>query len=149
MSKIEQLREYMEKEDLDGFYVAKPANVRAVSAYTGEDSFLFITKSKQYFLTDPRYTEQASYECPEYEIRNWRSTRSRSIGEAVALCAEEEKVERIGFEQDYLTFGAWKSMQDAMKVELVPTLNVIEELRAVKTPEEIKNLTVEIGRAHV
>ena len=33
-------------------------------------------------------------------------------------------------------------MQDAMKVELVPTLNVIEELRAVKTPEEIKNLTV-------
>lgn len=142
MSKIEQLREYMEREGLDGFYVAKPANVRAVSAYTGEDSFLFITKSKQYFLTDPRYTEQASYECPEYEIRNWRSTRSRSIGEAVALCAEEEKVERIGFEQDYLTFGAWKSMQDAMKVELVPTLNVIEELRAVKTPEEIKNLTV-------
>ena len=32
MSKIEQLREYMEKEGLDGFYVANPANVRAVSA---------------------------------------------------------------------------------------------------------------------
>lgn len=62
MSRLEQLRAYMEENHLDAFYVAKPANVRCISGYTGEDSFLFITKGNQYFLTDPRYTEQASYE---------------------------------------------------------------------------------------
>ena len=67
MERLTKLREYMEKENLDGFYVAKPANVRCISGYTGEDSFLFITKANQYFITDARYTEQASYECPEYE----------------------------------------------------------------------------------
>lgn len=142
MRSIEQLRLYMEKEGLDGFYVAKPANVRCISAYTGEDSYLFITKGKQYFLTDPRYTEQASYECPDYEIVDWRNGFSYNIGAAVAHCAEMNQVTKIGFEQDYLTFGAWKSMQDQSETEFVPTLNVIEGFRAVKTPEEIKNLTI-------
>lgn len=52
MERLTKLREYMEKENLDGFYVAKPANVRCISGYTGEDSFLFITKANQYFITD-------------------------------------------------------------------------------------------------
>ena len=58
MDRLTQLREYMEKERLDAFYIAKPANVRCISGFTGEDSFLFITKANQYFITDARYTEQ-------------------------------------------------------------------------------------------
>ena len=72
IDRLTQLREYMEKERLDAFYIAKPANVRCISGFTGEDSFLFITKANQYFITDARYTEQASYECPDYELVNWR-----------------------------------------------------------------------------
>ena len=56
MDRLTQLREYMEKERLDAFYIAKPANVRCISGFTGEDSFLFITKANQYFITDARYT---------------------------------------------------------------------------------------------
>ena len=52
MDRLTQLREYMEKERLDAFYIAKPANVRCISGFTGEDSFLFITKANQYFITD-------------------------------------------------------------------------------------------------
>ena len=36
----------------------------------------------------------------------------------------------------------WNSMQAELGAEMVPTLNVIEGFRAIKTPEEIKNLTV-------
>ena len=142
MKRLEQLRAYMEKEGLDGFYIAKPANVRCISSYTGEDSYLFITKENQYFITDPRYTEQAAYECPDYEIVDWRNGHGYNMGTTVAYYAGLNQVTKIGFEQDYLTFGTWKSMQDQVKAEFVPTLNVIEGFRAVKTPEEIKNLTV-------
>lgn len=132
----------MEKEGMDGFYIAKPANVRCISSYTGEDSYLFITKGNQYFITDPRYTEQAAYECPDYEIVDWRNGFGYNIGATIAHYAELNQVKRIGFEQDYLTFGTWKSMQDQVKAEFVPTLNVIEGFRAAKTPEEIRNLTI-------
>ena len=104
MDRLTQLREYMEKERLDAFYIAKPANVRCISGFTGEDSFLFITKANQYFITDARYTEQASYECPDYELVNWRINFGYSMGKAVAYCADKDGVKTIGFEQDHLTF---------------------------------------------
>lgn len=142
MDRLTQLREYMEKERLDAFYIAKPANVRCISGFTGEDSFLFITKANQYFITDARYTEQASYECPDYELVNWRINFGCSMGKAVAYCVDKDGVKTIGFEQDHLTFEKWNSMQAELSAEMVPTLNVIEGFRAIKTPEEIKNLTV-------
>ena len=142
MDRLTQLREYMEKERLDAFYIAKPANVRCISGFTGEDSFLFITKANQYFITDARYTEQASYECPDYELVNWRINFGYSMGKAVAYCADKDGVKTIGFEQDHLTFEKWNSMQAELSAEMVPALNVIEGFRAIKTPEEIKNLTV-------
>lgn len=41
MDRLTQLREYMEKERLDAFYIAKPANVRCISGFTGKThSFL-------------------------------------------------------------------------------------------------------------
>lgn len=141
MQRLEQLKTYMEREGLDGFYVAKPENVRCISGYTGEDSFLFITRARLYFITDPRYTEQAAFECPEYELVDWR-TNGKVIGSTVSALVEKEQVTKIGFEEDYLTFASWKSMQECTKAELVPTRNVIEELRAVKTPEELKKLRI-------
>lgn len=64
------------------------------------------------------------------------------MGKAVAYCADKDGVKTIGFEQDHLTFEKWNSMQAELSAEMVPTLNVIEGFRAIKTPEEIKNLTV-------
>lgn len=127
----------MEKEHLDGFYVAKPENVRYISSYTGDDSYLFITRDKAYFITDPRYTEQAGCECPEYEIVNWRLP-GNTIGDTVAALAEKEGVKAAGFESDYLTFDKYKSMEDTVKAQLVPTCQVIDMFRSVKTAEEIE-----------
>ena len=57
---MEQLLAYMQKEHLDGMFISRPVNVKYVSHYTGEDSWLFITEQEKFFLTDPRYTEQVS-----------------------------------------------------------------------------------------
>lgn len=142
MDRLERLREYIEKEGLDGFYIAEPANVRYISGYTGEDSFLFIDRENQYFITDPRYTEQAGMECPAYQIVNWRASKGYSVGSALAETVARDGVKTIGFEADYLTFQTWKNMQDLLGAELVPTENVIERFREEKTPEEIQKLRI-------
>ena len=51
---MEQLLAYMQKEHLDGMFISRPVNVKYVSHYTGEDSWLFITEQEKFFLTDPR-----------------------------------------------------------------------------------------------
>ena len=135
MEALQKLKNYMEEQGIDSFFIAKPANVRYISSYTGEDSYLYVTKSKQYFITDPRYTEQASYECPSYEIVNWR-TPGNTIGKTVGVLSEREQIKTIAFEEDYLTFGFYESIRNSVKAEMIPTSNVTEEFRSVKTKEE-------------
>ena len=65
---MERLLNIMRERNLDGYYISRPVNVNYISHYTGADSFLFITEGEKFFLTDPRYTEQAAMECPDYTI---------------------------------------------------------------------------------
>ena len=46
----EKLLAYMEKNGIDGFFIAKKENVRYISGYTGWDSYLLITRGTSYFI---------------------------------------------------------------------------------------------------
>lgn len=141
MNNVQKLLTYMEKENLDAFYISSPANVRYISGYTGDDSYLVITKNKKYFITDPRYTEQAAEECPDYQIYNWR-TPGKTIGDALGNIISTEHIKNVGFESDKVTYQDYKEMEDKAKAELVPTVDVIETFRAIKSEEEIACLRI-------
>ena len=132
---MKRLREVIEKNGWEGFLVTQPINVNYVSHYTGADSYLLFTRSKKYFLTDPRYTEQASKECPDYEIFEWRPFGS--LGKAVAHLADQEGLSNLAYEASHLTVSQYRMMEADIRAELVPTEGVIEEFRSVKSPEEI------------
>lgn len=134
---IDKLLTYMEKNHLEGFFVSKPENVRYISGYTGEDSFLFITKDKKYFITDPRYTEQASYECPTYEIINWRLP-GKVLGDAIVALTETTHIRNLAFENTYITFDKYNSLCEKLSIELIPQEEVIEVFRSSKTLQEIE-----------
>ena len=133
----EKLLSYMEDKHLDGFFVAKKENVRYISGYTGDDSYLLITRSNYYFLTDPRYTEQAAIECPQYKVVNWREKR-KPVGCKISELMEENKLSALAFEADEMNFADYKSFKEAFKGELIPETGVIEKMRQVKTPQEIE-----------
>lgn len=132
----EKLLAYMEKENIDSFYVAKKENVRFVSGYTGDDSFLFITKGKYYFITDPRYTEQAAIECPEYEIYNWR-TPGKTAADAVQALMEKSGAKNVAFEADKLSYAGYLDFEKAVTGEKIPVTGVIETMRQIKSEKEI------------
>ncbi len=131
----EKLLTYMDEAGLDAFFVARAENVRYISDYTGADSYLLLTRDRRIFLTDPRYTEQAQLECPDYEIVNWRSSGSMEA----ALCAllPRDREIRLGFEARQMNFSRYAALKELLRGELVPTEDVIEKMRAIKTPREI------------
>ena len=141
MSEIvtERIREYMGKQGIGGFFISRPVNVKYVSGYTGEDSYLFLTADQKYFITDPRYTEQVSYECPDYTIVEWRKEYGSIPGAAAGL-AEKEGLKSIGFEADHLVVDFYRQLEEKTKAELVGLEGVVEELRSHKTPKEIEYL---------
>lgn len=133
-----KLAAWMEEQHIDAFFVSKLMNVRYVSDYTSDDAYLLLTPTKQFFLTDPRYMEQASKECLSYTIMEWRAIGS--VGSAVARIAKEEGLHRIAFEEDHLVYSFYSQIREAVDAELIPVSGVVEELRSHKTPQEIEYL---------
>lgn len=135
---MNKLLETMKKQGLDGFFVSKLMNVRYVSGYTSDDAYLLITEKGGYFLTDPRYTEQAGKECPDYRIVNWRADGG-SVAGAVNRISKELGLKRVAFEGDSVNYNMYAELAKS-EAETVAVNGVIETMRAVKTPEEIRNL---------
>lgn len=128
--------EYLEKNNLEALFISRPVNVRYVSGYTSDDAYLFLTKKKKFFITDPRYTELASQECKSYELVEWRD-HFGSVPDAIAGLARQEKVKTIGYESTHLVVDFYQKIIQQIKGEFVPTDGLIEELRMHKTEQEI------------
>ena len=88
-------------------------------------------------MTDPRYTEQADIEVPDYEIINWRLP-GRTVGDTVARLASEKNIKTIAFEADYLTYDMYSDFTSKTKAEFVQEGGVIDRMRAIKSPKEIQ-----------
>ncbi len=134
----EKLVEYLNAEDLDAIFIQKNENVRYISSYTGDDSYLMIDRrGNRIFITDPRYTEQAGEECPEYSLVEWRSEYG-SVAAAVAGIAKKEKYTRLGYESDVMVVSFFEEMTKEASFESVGLKGVVEGLRSHKTKEEIE-----------
>lgn len=125
----------MAEKGVDAFYISNHENVRYVSGYTGDDSSLLVTAGKAYFLTDPRYTEQAAMECPGWEIVNWRRPGC-TMGDALAAVAAGT-LKTIAFEAPAVPYEAYADLQEKAGAQMVPVSGVVEQLRRVKTAQEI------------
>lgn len=136
---LEILVSYLNNENIDGFFVSRPENVRYISNYTGEDSYLFITNKENYFITDARYTEQAEKECTGFVIINWKEVGS-SLVDAIQSIVDRLTINSYLFESDFVSFTTYNNLKTKVKAEAIPRTNVIEEFRSIKTPQEIKYL---------
>ncbi len=137
---IEKIVRYLNENGIDAFFVSKPQNVRYISSYTGDDSYLLITQTNRYFITDPRYTEQAHQECPGYEIVNHRERGG--VADMIKYLTEQMEIKSLAFEGDHVTYTMYDEIRTKIMADTVSVTGVIEKLRAVKTPEEIHNLRV-------
>lgn len=126
-----------EDEGIDAYFIAKKENIRFITGFTGDDSYAFITKDKCYFITDPRYIEQAQQECPEYEIYNWR-VDGKTLGDACAALATLNNTKRIGFEGDKVNYDIYADFDNKVDAELAAASGIIEKLRSIKSPLEIQ-----------
>jgi Xaa-Pro aminopeptidase len=138
MGKIEKLRADFSALGIDGILITSPYNRRFVSNFTGSAGAVLISAEQAQFITDFRYVEQASKQCSEFEVVKFSS----SIPQEVAEQAKKLGIQRLGYEEDYLTVSSFKSYEKEVDADLVPVKGVIEKLRLIKTDAEIKILKV-------
>ena len=68
MTKLTKLRQALNDQELDGLIITNSYNRRYITGFTGTAGLALITKDEQIFLTDFRYTEQATDQAIGFEI---------------------------------------------------------------------------------
>lgn len=126
---------------LDALLVALSPNLRYLTGFTGSGGNLLLTPDRDILFTDPRYTMQAASET-SCRVRIAKGPLVNAVSGAI----RRMKLRRIGYEPARMTCDALESlksklpMRASMEPVAEPATGWIEELRAIKSPEEIERI---------
>jgi Xaa-Pro aminopeptidase len=123
-------------EEVDALLVTEPANLRYVTGFTGSNGFAVVGPNVRRFVTDFRYVEQAKTEVPDFD-------REQGPPDMLsALSTGWNGVARLGFDDAHMPVRTHKRLRELVpsSVELVPSAGVIEDVRAVKEPDEVSRI---------
>ncbi|MCX6009904.1 MAG: Xaa-Pro peptidase family protein [Chloroflexi bacterium] len=148
MSRLQRLRQSLTQQELDVLIVSQPENRRYLSGFTGSTGWLLISSSNAFLAVDFRYVEQAKKEASDFDIIhvkgdlvNWLPKLASDLG-----------FKKVGFEADQVPFAIYQQLfktvdDDHYQTQLIPTNGLVESLRVVKEPEEVKFITAAVKLA--
>ncbi len=130
-----RLAERVTERELDALLVTNLVNVRYLTGFTGTNGVAIVGSGERLFVTDFRYVDQAEAQVPG-EFERVRGKQDLLGDAAVRLSG------RVGFDDEHLTVAAHRKLGEFVPgdVELVPAGGLVEELRAVKEPQEVERI---------
>ena len=134
--KLQKLRNEMEQQNIEALLITSQYNLRYITEFTGSAGLALITQEKAFFVTDFRYTEQASAQVKEFEVVQAKT----NLLEEVTEISKSLGLKSVAFEQDYVTFALYTQYAEKLEAELKPASGLIEKIRMIKTPEEVEVL---------
>src|SRR4051794_17453158 len=122
-------------DDLDALVVTNLTNVRYLTGYTGSNGVAVVGPELRLFFTDFRYMTQAAEEVSGFEVRRGERDLLGDVAEAVSG--------RVGFEDASLSVRKYERLRGLVggRAELVAAGDRVEELRRVKTPDEVERIS--------
>jgi Xaa-Pro aminopeptidase len=135
----ERLLKSLKDTEADALLVTSETNVRYLTGFTGDSTYLLLSPKTTRLISDSRYETQLDEECPG--VPTVIRTQKTKMVDSVADVLKKEKPGRVGFEKEHVPFAFWEQLRDAAKtIELKPLSGTVETLRAVKDAGEIAEI---------
>jgi len=133
-------------EGAEAFLVTDPINVTYLTGFTGDSSFLLLTRKNEIVISDTRYTTQIEEECGtiDKEIRTSKTTTMKLLCETVSKL----KIRSLAIESHQVSKSTFDQLDKELAgVELISTSGIVEEFRAVKDSFELVEIRKSIDLA--
>ena len=143
MNNILKVSECIKKSEIDAILITDYYNRLFATGFSSTAGVLFVTGECAWFFTDSRYDEAAGNVILNAEVRlvTKEAPYSKQIGEIIA----ENNIMKIGFEEDCILYSEYRDWCAKLDAELCPEQRILNDLRAVKSQEELEKL-IEIQR---
>jgi Xaa-Pro aminopeptidase len=138
--RIKNFLSRLKQENLDGFIISLPENISYLAEFNCCDAYLLVSPKETFYFTDSRHTEAA-----RLKLKTTKITLKKingSVFELISDTCRQMGLKRVGFEERHLPYAEYKKIKENLKtkVYLVPTHNLIENLRQIKEPGELEKI---------
>ena len=138
MEKKMKLNRMLNKNHIHAVLLTNEYNRRYFAKYNIAEGMALISPEEQYLFTDSRYIEAARKNLPNYNVI--MIDRNCGYYDCLNKILKDWGIDIVGYEEDDLSCCEFKCLEDVAKnlsITLVPVQSKINELRAVKTSDEL------------
>lgn len=133
LQRVQRLRSALTEIEAQAVLISGTANIRYLSGFTGSYGALLVDDAEALLISDFRYRFQAAEQAPGFqfvEIRKWVQDVARAIRGLGR--------QTVAFESAHLTYQTHAQLAAELNgIALVPVNGLIEQMRAVKEPDEL------------
>lgn len=117
-----------------------------MTGFSGDDSYLLVSKDRSVLISDSRYATQIEEECPGLEA--YIRPQLQPILKAAVQLIEQFHQPKVAFESGAVSYEYWEALHTELKsTELVPLSGSVDELRMIKDADEIAELRLAVRQA--
>ncbi|MFQ5866553.1 MAG: M24 family metallopeptidase [bacterium] len=135
VDRLGRLREILKEKRIGGFLITSPSNLFYLGGFRAEGSFGLVTQKEARIFVPELLYAQANEIVRNFEVTGCRNKLLGKVRNFLAC----EKIRRLGFEAGGVSLKRYMEMERAFRrVRLVPLDGLVEEMRIVKTEEEVR-----------
>lgn len=135
--RLEKLRRFLAKKNDLAFLISGLPNIQYLTDFTGSSGYLLVTPDTTALFTDGRYDIQARQQTQAIEVLVATSNVLNLVVEEL----RRRRIRRIGFEQNRTSYQSYEFLRRELRGrQFVALEGVVEQLRAVKGPEELERI---------
>lgn len=131
------LRVALAAEGLSGLLVTHLPNIRYLTGFSGSAALLLVREEATILISDFRYAAQAPAEVGTAAVVE---IDQRSVWDRLARVLANYPADSLGIESQSVSVRDAERLGGLTRGRLVPTADLVERLRAVKSPEEVASI---------
>ncbi len=138
MNHLKQIAARLDEYGIDAMLVSSEPGERYAVGFKGE-GYVVVAKNECRYFTDSRYIEAAEKQVTGTSVT--MTDRAKNYRILIQKAVDDLGIEKLGFEDGYMTVAQYRQLADAFTCELVPAQGLLGALRAAKDEEEIALMT--------
>ena len=138
MDNIKNIIAKLDEYGVDALLLTADSSCHYATGVGLSEGTAFITKQGCTYMTDSRYIEaaQRDIQCAKVLMTDSRNSPNSYIAGIIA----QQGIEKVGFEEDRLTYAAYNKTKEALGVELVEASGLLVSLRRSKNADEVEKM---------
>jgi Xaa-Pro aminopeptidase len=134
LERQDALRLALQGEGVDGLLITHLPNIRYLTGFTGSAALLLVRADASILISDFRYAIQAPQEVGQVAAVE---IDQRSVWDRLGRVLTGVPLDALGIESSNLTVRDAERLSGLTRARVVPTAELVERLRAIKSPEEV------------